>query len=63
MSKFLILLIGINNIFTLSNAQMPCELKGTVVNENNVPLSGVSVLLFPVKKGTVTDAGGGFVFS
>ena len=36
------------------------ELKGIVADENNEPLTGASVFLFPIKKGTVTDAKGNF---
>lgn len=43
-----------------SNAQTHYEVSGTVVDENNKPLTGATVFLFPVKKGTITDASGNF---
>ncbi|MGQ9847629.1 MAG: TonB-dependent receptor, partial [Bacteroidales bacterium] len=47
-------------IYNFSNAQKYYELKGTVVDKNNKPLTGASVILYPVKKGTTTDAKGDF---
>lgn len=55
------LLVGISISYNFSNAQTHFEINGTVVDENNKPLAGASVLLFPVKKGTITDTKGFFV--
>ena len=46
--------------YNFSNAQTHFEVSGTVVDENNKPLTGASVFLFPVKKGTITNANGDF---
>lgn len=50
--------MSILNVF--SNAQTHYEVSGTVVDENNKPLTGAAVFLFPVKKGTITNASGVF---
>lgn len=47
-------------LYNFFNAQTLYEVSGTVVDENNEPLTGASVFLFPVKRGTVTDANGIF---
>ncbi|MBN2728720.1 MAG: TonB-dependent receptor, partial [Bacteroidales bacterium] len=60
MSKIFMLLIGMSILYNSANAQTHYEASGTVVDENNEPLAGASVFLFPVKKGTITDAGGNF---
>lgn len=60
MSKFFMLLIGMGILYNFSNAQTQYEVSGTVVDENNKPLTGASVFLFPVKKGTITNANGDF---
>ncbi|NPD43993.1 TonB-dependent receptor [Lentimicrobium sp. S6] len=61
MSKFFMLLIGMAFLYNASYAQMHFELKGMVVDENNQALAGASVFLFPVKKGSITNANGDFV--
>jgi len=55
------LLLVMSILYNYSNAQTNYELKGTIVDENNEPLTGASVFLFPVKKGTITDTKGFFV--
>lgn len=54
------LFIGMSILCNFSNAQSHYEVSGTVVDENNKPLTGATVFLFPVKKGTITDASGNF---
>ncbi len=55
------LLLGMGILCSSANAQSYYELKAKVVDENNEALPGASVFLYPVKKGTVTDAKGNFV--
>jgi len=50
--------MGILSNFSI--AQTYYELSGTVVDENNEPLTGATVLLLPVKKAAITDANGVF---
>ena len=52
------LLTCMSLLCVLVNAQTNYELEGLVVDENNEPLIGASVLLFPIKKGTVSDING-----
>lgn len=47
-------------LYVFSNAQTHYEVSGTVVDKNNKPLTGADVFLFPVKKGTITNASGAF---
>lgn len=54
------LFLGMSLIYGLSYGQMHYELNGNVVDENNQPLPGASVYLYPVDKGTITDANGAF---
>jgi len=56
------LFLSISIAFSISYGQGSLELKGTVVDENNVPLLGASVILHPLQRGIITDAMGGFVF-
>ena len=63
MSKFFMLLLGMGILYSFSYGQTNYQLKGTVVDENNKPLIGASVFLYPVEKGTITDAGGDFIFN
>lgn len=49
-------------VLCFSYGQTYNQLKGKVVNENNEPLTGASVFLFSVNKGTITDDKGFFVF-
>lgn len=55
------LVVGMYVLFFSSFAQTHYELKGRAVNENNRPLAGASVFLYPVNIGTTTDANGNFV--
>ena len=48
-------------LYALSSGQNNYVLEGRVVDENNKALSGASVLLYPVNKGTVTTIKGKFV--
>ena len=61
MSKFIIHFIGIALLYSFSYGQTYYELKGTIVDENNEPLAGADVFLYPVKIGAATDANGNFV--
>ena len=62
MSKFFVLLMGMSILYFYSYAQSHFELQGSVVGENNKPLTGASVVLSPIKKGAVTDTQGNFIF-
>ncbi len=55
------LLLGMG-IYCLSYGQSYFELNGSVFDKNDKPLPGASVILFPINKGTTTDANGNFVF-
>ena len=55
------LLFGMVILYGFSCAQTHYDLHGSVVDENNKPLTGASVYLYPVKKGTITGADGDFV--
>lgn len=50
-------------VLKFSFAQSYYDLKGKVVDENNAPLSGASVVLHPVNKGTISDSKGEFVIA
>lgn len=54
------LLLGMGILYNISNAQTHYEFSGSVVDENNEPLTGASVFLFPIKKGTIADVDGNF---
>ncbi|WP_461629630.1 TonB-dependent receptor [Labilibaculum euxinus] len=60
MSKFFMLFLSMSMLCSFLYGQTFFELKGIVADENNEPLTGASVFLFPIKKGTVTDAKGNF---
>lgn len=57
------LLLGLGIFVNFSYAQNHYELSGSVVDANNKPLTGASVFLYPVKKGTITDVNGDFIIS
>jgi iron complex outermembrane recepter protein len=61
MSKIFMLLLGMSILYNFSYGQPCCELKGTVFDENNEPLTGASIFLFPIERGAITDASGNFV--
>jgi iron complex outermembrane recepter protein len=61
MSKIFMLILGMSILYNFSYGQPCCELKGTVVDENNKPLTGASVFLYPIERGAITDASGNFV--
>jgi iron complex outermembrane receptor protein len=61
MSKLFMLLLGMSILFNYSNAQTHYKLNGSIVDENNEPLTGASVFLQSVNKGTITNANGNFV--
>lgn len=63
MSRFFVLLFCITIVYTFGNAQPYYKLSGTVVDENNAPLTGVSISILPVKKETVTDSRGAFTIN
>ena len=60
MSKFWVLIVGISMFSEILYGQSFIAIKGTVVNDENEPLLGASVFLFPEKKGTITDENGSF---
>lgn len=60
MRKFFVLLLCMNIFYSLSYSQKEYSLKGEVVDENNKPLTGASVLLQPTNKGAITDEMGQF---
>ena len=61
MNKFFMLLAGMGLWGGLLYGQAAFTLSGVVADDNNTPLVGASVLLFPVAKGTVTDVNGHFL--
>lgn len=61
MGKFIMLLLGVSILTYNSSGQTLYELKGNVVDENNEPLTGASVFLYPIKKATTTDTKGNFI--
>ncbi len=63
MSKFIMLLLGMWFLFVVSYSQTNYKLSGVVVDESNIALTGATVFLNPIKKGTTTDAKGFFVIS
>ncbi len=44
------LLMVMSILGNFSDAQTHYEIRGSVVDENNKPLSGANVFLFPIKK-------------
>lgn len=63
MSKFVMFFLCMISSYGLLYGQINYVFDGVVVDENNEPLAGASVFLYPIEKGTVTDANGHFVFS
>ncbi len=61
MSKLVVLVLYMAFFYSLSFGQNYSVLKGIVVDENNQPLTGASILLNPIKTGMVTDINGQFV--
>jgi iron complex outermembrane recepter protein len=61
MRKFFMLILGMGILYSSAYGQSNYTLAGVVVNENNVALTGASVILDPIKAGTITDANGRFV--
>ncbi|MGQ1891378.1 TonB-dependent receptor [Thermophagus sp. OGC60D27] len=62
MSKIVVLVVCMHFVYTLALAQTQHTLHGVVVNEEEEPLPGASVVLLPAQKGTATDEAGKFVF-
>ncbi|PID62155.1 MAG: TonB-dependent receptor [Ignavibacteriae bacterium] len=61
--KKLIICLGIIIISTVNNINAQILLKGTVLNaQDNSPLTGVSIYVQKLKKGTTTDSKGKFLF-
>ncbi len=60
MGKFVILVFGMSMLSNLLFGQTNCTIKGLVVDENNEPLTGATVLLSPIERATITDAKGNF---
>ena len=56
------LLLSMCILHSFSYGQKTYQLKGTVVDEDNTPLTGASVVLYPPEIGAVTDDKGHFVF-
>ncbi len=63
MSKFFVLLSGMNILCNLLFGQINYSLSGSVVDENKKPLIGATVLLFPDEKGVTTDGQGQFIIA
>ncbi|WP_319589821.1 TonB-dependent receptor [uncultured Draconibacterium sp.] len=61
MRKFVMLFLCMLFLYGHLFGQSGYVLNGLVVDENNNPLPGASVVLLPIDKGTVTDANGQFV--
>lgn len=61
--KIILLLISINLLHCVSFGQSIYELEGLVVDENNQPLSGATIILFPGEKATTTGFQGNFTIS
>jgi iron complex outermembrane receptor protein len=58
MKKFFMLIICMNIIYFSAYTQGKYKLSGVIVDENKTALTGASVYLFPLKKGTVTNTQG-----
>jgi len=63
MGKFFVLLFSTLIIYSFSFGQGKYALQGLVVDENNQPLKGASVTLYPGAKGLITDDSGYFMFN
>lgn len=63
MSKFFVLLSGMNILCNILFGQINYSLSGSVVDEDKKPLTGANVLLFPYEKGATTDGQGQFIIS
>ena len=63
MRKLIMLLLSMNILYFPVHAQKKYELTGKIVDENNQPLSRASVLIYPIEKGTITDAQGWYSIS
>jgi iron complex outermembrane receptor protein len=63
MKKFFMLIICMNIIYFSAYTQGKYKLSGVIVDENNKPLTGASVFLFPIKKGTITNGSGDFIIN
>ncbi len=61
MRAFIVLLVGLFVMPTLSWGQNICQLSGVVVDENAAPLPGASVLVVGMEIGTTTDLQGNFI--
>ncbi len=61
MSKSIMFLLSMCVFIISSFGQSVCVIKGKVVDENNEPLTGATVILYPIKKAAVTDASGNYV--
>ena len=55
------LVLSMSIVCSVSRGQTFHELKGVVTDERNAPLTGASVLLYPVNQGTVTGGNGDFI--
>jgi iron complex outermembrane receptor protein len=63
MSKLLLLLAFLIAPYFLAFSQGEYSLTGRVVDDQNKPLPGSSVVLYPIKKGTTTDSKGYFTIA
>lgn len=63
MSKSIMLLLGMCMFSILSFGQSKFTISGSVVDENNAPLVGSTVFLYPIQKGAITDNKGDFVIN
>jgi len=53
MSKFFMLLSGMLILCSFLYGQTHYQFKGNVVDENNLPLTGASVFLYPIEIGLI----------
>jgi iron complex outermembrane receptor protein len=63
MYKYIMLFLCINILSFSAIGQSNCVLEGMVVDQNNQVLPGASLMLYPIKKGGVSDRNGKFQIS
>ncbi|MCG8579775.1 MAG: TonB-dependent receptor [Bacteroidales bacterium] len=63
MIRFFMLLVCMSVIHVSLHSQVGYQLSGTVKTEDNSPLTGAVIYLYPIEKGSITDASGKFSLS
>lgn len=58
--KILVFALGMGFLYSFSYGQTYYQFEGVVVDENNQPITGASVMVYAIKRGDVTDADGYF---